>query len=102
MPSLTWIDHDAEARELSLRILALFQERESRDELGLGGVRDSFADRLFPGTSTIQTLSRNRRPNNVAIHQIKNPINNSTKGCDYGLSRTREAKTGPVEAGAVF
>lgn len=59
MPSaITWVDHDAAARERSLRILALFQERESRDELGLGGVRDAFADRLFPGTSTIQTRLR--------------------------------------------
>jgi hypothetical protein len=59
MPSsLTWIDHDASARERSLRILALFQEKESRDELGLGGIRDSIADRLFPGTSTIQTRLR--------------------------------------------
>lgn len=59
MPSsLTWIDHDAEARERSMRILALFQERESRDELGLGAVRDFFADTLFPGTSTIQTRLR--------------------------------------------
>jgi len=56
--SLSWIDHDEAARERSLRILALFQERESRDELGLGGVRDSFSDRLFPGTSTIQTRLR--------------------------------------------
>lgn len=59
MPStLTWIDHDVKARERSLRILALFQERESRDELGLGSVRDSFSDALFPGTSTIQTRLR--------------------------------------------
>jgi hypothetical protein len=59
MPStLTWLDHDATARERSLRILALFQEKESRDELGLGVVRDAFADRLFPGTSTIQTRLR--------------------------------------------
>ena len=59
MPStLTWIDHDSVARERSLRILALFQEKESRDELGLGGIRDSFADQLFPGTSTIQTRLR--------------------------------------------
>ncbi len=29
MPStLTWIDHDAAARERSLRIIALFQEKE--------------------------------------------------------------------------
>jgi hypothetical protein len=59
MPSMiTWVDHDAAARERSLRILSLFQEKESRDELGLGGVRDAFADRLFPGTSTIQTRLR--------------------------------------------
>lgn len=59
MPStLTWVDHDATARERSLRILSLFQEKESRDELGLGSVRDAFADRLFPGTSTIQTRLR--------------------------------------------
>ena len=56
--SLTWVDHDPAARERSLRILALFQEKESRDELGLGGIRDSFADQLFPGTSTIQTRLR--------------------------------------------
>jgi hypothetical protein len=59
MPSsITWLDHDTEARDRSLRILALFQERESRDELGLGAIRDSLADQLFPGTSTIQTRLR--------------------------------------------
>ena len=59
MPSfVTWIDHDSKARERTLRILSLFQEKESRDELGLGAVRDSFADQLFPGTSTIQTRLR--------------------------------------------
>jgi len=50
--SLTWLDHDAKARERMLSILYHFQETESRDELGLGSVRDSFADQLFPGTST--------------------------------------------------
>lgn len=38
--------------------MALFQERETRDELGLGAIRDSIADHLFPGTSTIQTRLR--------------------------------------------
>lgn len=59
MPStLAWIDHNTAARERTLRILSLFQERDTRDELGLGSVRDSFADQLFPGTSTIQTRLR--------------------------------------------
>ena len=55
---LAWLDHDSQARERTLRILSLFQEKESRDELGLGSVRDSIADQLFPGTSTIQTRLR--------------------------------------------
>ncbi len=59
MPStLSWIDHDPAERERMQRILALFQERDTRDELGLGAIRDSFADQLFPGTSTIQTRLR--------------------------------------------
>ena len=56
--SLAWLDHDGAAHERSLRLLALFKEKESRDELGVGGIRDAIADRLFPGTSTIQTRLR--------------------------------------------
>ena len=58
LSSLTWLDQDSTARDRSLRILALFQEKESRDELGIGAIRDAIADRLFPGTSTIQTRLR--------------------------------------------
>lgn len=59
MPSLlAWLDHDAEERDRTLRTLALFRERDTRDELGIGGIRDAIADRLFPGTSTIQTRLR--------------------------------------------
>lgn len=59
MPSaLAWLDHDPAARDRSLRILSLFREKESRDELGIGGIRDAIADQLFPGTSTIQTRLR--------------------------------------------
>lgn len=36
----------------------MVNDRETRDELGLGGIRDSIADQLFPGTSTIQTRLR--------------------------------------------
>lgn len=59
MPStLAWLDHDTPARERTKRILALFQERGTVHQLGLGGIRDSFADLFFPGTSTIQTRLR--------------------------------------------
>ena len=58
MSSLAWIDFDEAERQRAQRIMALFQERESRDELGLGAVRDLIADNLFAGTSTIQTRLR--------------------------------------------
>lgn len=58
MSELAWIDFDEKERARAQRIMALLQERESRDELGLGSIRDSLADHLFPGTSTIQTRLR--------------------------------------------
>ena len=53
MSLLAWIDFDEAKRQRAQRIMALLQERETRDELGLGGIRNSIADHLFPGTSTI-------------------------------------------------
>ena len=44
MSSLAWIDFDEAERQRAQRIMALFQERETRDELGLGGIRDSIAE----------------------------------------------------------
>lgn len=41
-----------------LDVIDRFREKEARDELGIGVVRDAFADMLFPGTSTIQTRAR--------------------------------------------
>ena len=40
MSSLAWIDFDEAERQRAQRIMALFQERETRDELGLGGFVD--------------------------------------------------------------
>ena len=56
--ALSWVDHDQEARNRVQDILDLLKAREARDELGLGPIRDSLADLLFPGTSTIQTRLR--------------------------------------------
>lgn len=58
MSSLAWIDFDEAERQRAQRIMDMFNERDTRDELGLGSVRDSLSDHLFPGTSTIQTRLR--------------------------------------------
>ena len=56
--TFTWLDHSERERRRMLDVIDRFREREARDELGIGVVRDAFADMLFPGTSTIQTRAR--------------------------------------------
>lgn len=59
MPSsLTWLDVSAEHQRRVRDMIRLFEEPGTRDELGIGPVRDAFSDLLFPGTSTIQTRAR--------------------------------------------
>jgi hypothetical protein len=56
--SFAWLDFSDRDRKRALDAVDLFREDDTRDELGLGVIRDAFADRLFPGTSTIQTRVR--------------------------------------------
>ena len=53
--TLTWLDYSERDRGRVLDVIDLFRETSTVDELGLAGVRDSFSDLFFPGTSTIQT-----------------------------------------------
>jgi hypothetical protein len=56
--TFTWLDYSEADRRKMLDVINAFREKETRDELGFGSVRDAFADSLFPGTSTIQTRAR--------------------------------------------
>lgn len=58
MNFLGWIDHDADREDEILRALGSAMGSDARDELGLGTIRDSFADLFFPGISTIQQRVR--------------------------------------------
>ncbi len=58
MSSFGWLDYSEHERRRTLDVVELFREKDTRDELGIGSVRDAFADLLFPGTSTIQTRAR--------------------------------------------
>ena len=57
-PTLTWLDLTADDRDRMRRVLDLFTEQGTIDELGLGTLRDALSDALFPGTSSIQTRLR--------------------------------------------
>lgn len=58
MSTFVWLDYSERERRKMLDIVDLFREHDTRDELGIGSVRDAFADMLFPGTSTIMTRAR--------------------------------------------
>ena len=59
MPSLiSWLDSTPEEQRAARELVAMFSDKESRDELGIGPIRDAFSDLLFPGTSVLQTRAR--------------------------------------------
>jgi len=58
MSSIGWVDFSSTDREKVSQVLAMLQEPGTLDELGIGQIRDAFADLLFPGFSTIQTRAK--------------------------------------------
>ena len=55
---LGWIDFSKDERNKVLNVIHLLDEPGAVDELGIGAVRDAFADLFFPGTSTVQTRAK--------------------------------------------
>lgn len=58
MSSFAWLSYSEAERRKALDVISLFSEQDTRDELGIGVIRDALADLLFPGTSTIQRRAR--------------------------------------------
>ncbi|MBY6163271.1 hypothetical protein KUV73_20490 [Mameliella alba] len=88
MSFLAWIDFDQADRDRTRRIMDLFGQEDSRDELGLGSVRDALADLMFPGTSTIQTRLR---------YMLFVPWIYQMAGAQKGTSATRRERARKLE-----
>jgi len=58
MSTFAWIDHSEKQRRQILEAIDLFREKDTRDELGIAGIRDAFSDMLFPGKGALQTRAR--------------------------------------------
>lgn len=56
--AIGWIDFSSEHREKVKGVLDLLNGPGVVDEMGIGTIRDSFSDTLFPGISTIQTRAK--------------------------------------------
>ena len=53
-----WTDFSPTDRRRVLDVLSMNAEKGATDELGIGSIRDAFANYFFPGTSTIQTRAK--------------------------------------------
>lgn len=56
--TFTWLDYSEHERRRMLDVIHAFDEKGTRDELGIGTIRDGLADLLFPGTGTVQTRAK--------------------------------------------
>ena len=56
--ALAWLDYSEADQRRVREIVAMFSQPESRDELGLGQIRDALNDTLLPGTSVLLTRAR--------------------------------------------
>jgi hypothetical protein len=56
--ALGWVDFSSEHREKVQSVIDSLSTPGVIDELGIGVIRDSFSDSLFPGISTIQTRAK--------------------------------------------
>lgn len=56
--TLGWVDYSPRERDRLKHILSILSKSGTVDELGIGVVRDTFADVLFPGITTIMTRAK--------------------------------------------
>ncbi len=56
--TFSWLDSSDHDRRRALEVIDLLRMQTTRDELGIGTVRDAIAEVLEPGISTIQTRAR--------------------------------------------
>jgi hypothetical protein len=47
---ISWLDFSEQERRKMIEVIQLYKEQDTRDEFGIGSVRDTLAELLFPGT----------------------------------------------------
>lgn len=53
-----WLDNDDKQQKQMAVLIELFKDESTVDELGIGTIRDTIANQLFPATSVLQTRAR--------------------------------------------
>ena len=53
-----YITFNSEERQRVMKVLQMVRDQNAIDELGLGRIRDAFANEMFPGMSTLQRRAK--------------------------------------------
>lgn len=104
---LGWIDFSSEDRRKARDVINLLNEQEAVDELGIGIVRDAFANYFFPGTSTVQTRAKYFlivpyvmrdavKGSGKSVDQILDKINAAEKDCGIRLLKANHKESGII------
>ena len=70
--TLSWLDLTTSDRDKVRRVLDLFNEQGTVDELGLGSLRDTISNALFPGNSLLHAWVQHVLLN-LRVHQELEP-----------------------------
>ena len=109
---LGWVDYSRQERETIKELLKVLGEASSLDELGVGVVRDSISDLLYPGTSVLHTrakyyilipeLFKKAMKSGLTIgSEVRNLINSDQDKIARALRRTVDEETGIKSAGII-
>lgn len=55
---LAWLAHDDAEMRRTMAAIEMFKDESTVDEIGIGALRDTISDVLFPGTSVLHTRAR--------------------------------------------
>lgn len=109
---LGWVDYSREERETIKELLKVLGESGSLDELGVGIVRDSISDLLYPGTSVLHTrakyyilipelFKKAMKSGLTTSSEVRNLINTDQDRIARALRRAIDEKTGTKAAGII-
>lgn len=109
---LGWVDYSREERETIKELLKVLGESGSLDELGVGIVRDSISDLLYPGTSVLHTrakyyilipelFKKAMKSGFTTGAEVRNLINTDQDRIARALRRAVDEETGTKAAGII-
>ena len=109
---LGWVDYSREERETIKELLKVLGESGSLDELGVGIVRDSISDLLYPGTSVLHTrakyyilipelFKKAMKSGLTTSSEVRNLINTDQDRIARALRRAIDEENGTKAAGII-